>query len=189
MEIESRIDFDLVRACVENFPHGDWQQLLGSHLHVGTERDPRARKWAALNHVVKKGGNYVFLFPEANFSEERKIILDGPGGRKIPFHFSSKSHLPHSGLFVAYAGKAANLSQRFQWHFSLAARNTGAQVQYGLVKSGVCEDRQEAVDFMLANATIFYRELSGDENAANRDLLELSLCAKFAPPFNIKSER
>jgi hypothetical protein len=42
---------------------------------------------------------------------------------------------------------------------------------------------------MLGHAVIVYRELSGDVNVANRDLLELSLLAELAPPFNIKSER
>jgi hypothetical protein len=42
---------------------------------------------------------------------------------------------------------------------------------------------------MLEHAVIVYRELSGDVNVANRDILELSLVAGFAPPFNIKSER
>ncbi|MEK7469881.1 MAG: hypothetical protein AAB074_21140 [Planctomycetota bacterium] len=63
------------------------------------------------------------------------------------------------------------------------------QVRAGLVKSGFCVDRHLALDFMLQHAVIRYRELTGDEHAANRDLLELSLCARFAPPFNIKSER
>lgn len=171
------------------FPQGDWQRVQGSGLHTPTGRNPKARKWALLHHVHQKGGNYAFLFPKEYFAEEREITLDGPGQRKIPFCFSTQSHPPIDGLFVAYVGKAANLKQRFQWHFSLAAKNTGAQVQYGLVKAGICQDRQSAVDFMLKHASIVYRELTGDANAANRDLLELSLCARFAAPFNIKSER
>ncbi len=90
---------------------------------------------------------------------------------------------------MAYVGKAMNFTQRLQWHFSAANKSTAAQVQYGLIKAGVCADRQIAVDFMLKHATIAHRELSADEHTANRDLLELSLCANFGSPFNIKSER
>ena len=90
---------------------------------------------------------------------------------------------------MAYVGKATNLTQRLQWHFSAANKSTAARVQYGLIKAVICADRQIAVDFMLKHATIVYRELSADEHTGNRDLLELSLCAKFGSPFNIKSER
>jgi len=90
---------------------------------------------------------------------------------------------------VAYVGRAANLLQRFQWHFSLAQINTGAQVQYGLVKCGACQNRKEAVTFMLNHARIAFHFLHGDERAANRDIIELSLCSRFMSPFNIKSER
>ena len=46
-----------------------------------------------------------------------------------------------NGQLVAYVGRAANLLQQFRWHFSLAERNTGAQVQYGLVK---CDKNRSA---------------------------------------------
>ena len=42
---------------------------------------------------------------------------------------------------------------------------------------------------MLDHATIAFRILNGIEHAANRDIIEISLCAKFMSPFNIKSER
>ncbi|MFA6545459.1 MAG: hypothetical protein WCS99_13655 [Limisphaerales bacterium] len=189
MPLESRLDFEIVRTIADEFPLGSWQRINCSRLHTPTGLNPRAREWELLTHVHKKGGNYAFLFPAGHFAEEREILLDGPAQRKIPFRFSTQSHPAIEGLFVAYVGKAANLNQRFQWHFSLAEKNTGAQVQFGLVKSGICTDRQSAVDFMLKHATIVYRELSGDEHAANRDVVELSLCAKLASPFNIKSER
>ncbi len=186
---ECRIDFELVRTIAGEFPGGSWQRLDCASLHRPTELNSRAREWELLTHVHKKGGNYAFLFPEAHFAEERQILLDGPAQRKIPFCFSTQSHSVSDGLFVAYVGKAANLHQRFQGHFGLTKKSTVAQVQFGLVKSGICTDRQSAVDFMLKHATIVYRELSADEHTANRDLLELSLCANFGSPFNIKSER
>jgi hypothetical protein len=184
----ARIDADLVRTVLGEFPSGDWKTLRASSLRA-TGLPNLSRTWTGLSSIRSVGGNYVFLFPACHFEQEREISLDGPGSRKIPFRFSSRSHPPCDGLVVAYVGKAANLHQRFQWHFSLARRNTGAQVQYGLLKSGVCPSRSAAVEFMLLNAIIIYRTLPGDEHTANRDLLELSLCARFAPPFNIKSER
>jgi hypothetical protein len=90
---------------------------------------------------------------------------------------------------VVYVGKASNLHQRLQGHFGTGATSTLVQVQNGLVESETCQDRPSAISFMLEHAVIVYRELSGDANVANRDLLELSLVAAFAPPFNVKSER
>jgi hypothetical protein len=148
---------------------------------------PIARRLPGKVHKV--GGNYAFLFPEANFAELREITLHGPGGLKIPFSFSLRGHVSQEGLIVAYVGRASNLNQRLQWHFSGAKKNTAAQVQHGLVNSGICDSLESAIHFMLNHAVIAYRELPGVENTANRDLLELSLCAQFAPPFNIKSER
>lgn len=189
MTPEARIDLIKVRRLAEDFPNGDWQQIHCLRLHAPTLRNPSFRKWALLKDIRDQGGNYAFLFPTHFFESERQIHLDGPAQRKIPFFFSTVTHPPTEGLFVAYVGKASNLYQRFQWHFGLAKKSTVAQVQFGLVKSGVCRDRQHAVNFMLEHATIAFRVLSGDTQAANRDLLELSLCAKLAPPFNIKSER
>ena len=189
MNSAARIDFAMVSSVSAEFPKGSWKEMKGSSLHAPTPRDSRARAWGPLGPLRNIGGNYAFLFPAADFQEDQVIALDGPGGRKIPFIFSSSTQPTVDGLLVAYVGKAANLHQRFRWHFGLAKKNTGAQVQYGLVKAGACADRGLAVDRMLRHCVIVYRELSGDENAANRDLLELSLCARFAPPFNIKSER
>lgn len=61
-------------------------------------------------------------------------------------------------------------------------------MQYGLVKCGKCQDRPAAVTFMLDHASLAYCVLDGDENVANRDILEVALCALFRAPFNIKSE-
>lgn len=185
----TRIDRNLVNSWTSEFPGGSWQRVSGRDIHAPTSSRLNGRNWQAVEKVRKVGGNYVFLFPERFFSDEREIHLDGPSKRKIPFRFCVKTHSAQNGHVAVYVGKASNLSQRFQWHFSLSERNTGAQVQSGLVKCGICKDRPEAVDFMLQHAVIFYREVPGDGHAANRDLLELSLCARFAPPFNIKSER
>jgi hypothetical protein len=185
----ARVDFKLVRTITEEFPTSSWHTFRGKDIHAATPRSPNAKVWSNLKTIRDVGGNYAFLFPKEHFKREREISLDGPNQRKIPFRFCSDSHPGTDEYFVAYVGKAARLTQRFFWHFSGAESNTGGQVQYGLYKSGMCETRPDAVAFMLRHAVIAYRTLPGDENAANRDLLELSLCARFAPPFNIKSER
>ncbi len=183
MELQARIDLEIVRTSAGDFPDG-WQRLSCNLL-----QSPRSRSWKPLRHVRKKGGVYAFLFPEVHFAEDRQIQLDGPARRLIPFHFSTRNHPPVGGYFVAYVGKASNLLQRLQWHFNLAQSTTVAQVQFGLIKSGISRDRHEAVEFMLQHGQIVYREFSGDTHVANRDLIEMSIFAKFAPPFNIKSER
>ncbi len=185
----ARLDFALVNDLVEAFPGGKWKRLDGTRLQCAERANGSSRTWKELEHVKERGGNYAFLFPKVLFAQDREIQLDGPAGAKLPFRFTASDFETIDGLVVAYVGKAANLHQRFQWHFSAANINTGAQVQYGLVKSGVSPDREAAIRLMLEQAVIVYLELHGDENVANRDLLELKLCARFGPPFNIKAER
>ena len=47
----------------------------------------------------------------------------------------------------------------------------------------------EAVHWMLENAQMVLHDLNGPEQTANRDIVEVTLCARHMPPFNIKSER
>lgn len=185
------LDPRLVHQIVSSFPaSGDWKQVCCAELRVATISNSDARNWSPLTLAGSKGGVYAFLFPHKFFAAPRTIMLDGPGQRGIPFEFSAlPNQLADNDGFVAYVGRAANLLQRFHWHFSLAATNTGAQVQYGLVKCGACQNRKEAVSFMLDHARIAFHILHGDDHAANRDVIELSLCSRFMSPFNIKSER
>jgi len=182
---------ELIHRIVESFPFsGEWQRLRCADLRAPTTGKPDARNWSPLTATGSKGGVYAFLFPKCHFDQPRKIVLDGPGQSKIPFKFTAIANLLTTDeQVVVYVGRAANLLQRFQWHFSLAERNTGAQVQNGLVKCRLCPRRKQAVSFMLDHATIAFRILNGIEHAANRDIIEISLCAKFMSPFNIKSER
>jgi hypothetical protein len=67
-------------------------------------------------------------------------------------------------------------------------RKDGGQVKYGLKDCGVEPDIEMALRRLREQAKIVYLVLSGPDECANRDILELSLCARFGPPFNIKSE-
>lgn len=180
----ARLDQSLVRSIAAEFPKGKWRRITGLEIINANKKT-----WKSLKHLRKVGGNYAFLFPERFFSKEREILLHAPSRRQVPFRYCLKTIFASDEYVAAYVGKASNLAQRIQWHFSLAKRNTGAQVQYGLVNSKICRNRSAAVKFMLEHSIIYYRDLHGDGHVANRDLLELSLCARFAPPFNIKSER
>lgn len=88
-----------------------------------------------------------------------------------------------------YIGRTSNLSQRWRGHFTPGKRKDGGQVKYGLIDSEVEPDIHSALRALRENARIVYPVLPGPENCANRDVLEVSLIARFGPPFNIKSER
>jgi hypothetical protein len=49
--------------------------------------------------------------------------------------------------------------------------------------------QRRALAYLRENGRVVYHVLNGPENCANRDIVELTLCARFKPPFNIKSER
>jgi hypothetical protein len=175
----------LIEGILGGFPDNEGWCLIPANRLLGKRG---TCDWTPLRHLNGQGGVYAFLFPADLFANSHTITLDGPNGRLIPFSFAAKDVPPTSGRLVSYVGRAANLLQRFRWHFGLAKRNTGAQVQYGLVKCGKCQDRYAAVRFMLDNAPVAYCVLDGDGNVANRDIIEVALSARFRAPFNIKSE-
>jgi excinuclease UvrABC nuclease subunit len=93
------------------------------------------------------------------------------------------------GFGVVYVGRSTNLGQRWRGHFTRGERKDGGQVKFGIFDSGIQSDHDEALRVLREHARVVYTVLPGDEHCANRDILELSLCARLAPPFNIKSER
>jgi predicted GIY-YIG superfamily endonuclease len=93
------------------------------------------------------------------------------------------------GFGVVYVGRTTDLRRRWREHLTRGQRKDGGQVKYGLVDCGVRRDTDAALKALRKNARIVYTVLPGPENCANRDVLEMALCARFAPPFNIKSER
>jgi hypothetical protein len=92
-------------------------------------------------------------------------------------------------LAVVSVGRTTNLAQRFYGHLTPGKRKDGGQVKYGLMDSGVCPDEGTALSFLHEHGQIVYQILDGAEQTANRDIIELSLCARLRPPFNNKSER
>jgi hypothetical protein len=191
LNLPARLDPARVRKVADAFPTSlDWQRLLCTSLRrQGSRGDDPARDWSPLKHCNKKGGLYAFLFPSLLFKAPRRIKLDGPSRRKIEFEFHADENLIlPDGSFVAYVGRTSTLLVRLKLHFSLAKVNTGAQVQYGLVKCRIAKNRREAALFMLKHASIAYAILDGDAHVANRDIIEVALWSRYMTPFNIKSE-
>jgi hypothetical protein len=93
------------------------------------------------------------------------------------------------GYGVVYVGRTTALLERWRGHLSRGERKDGGQVKFGLVDCGLYNDTDTALRALRTHARILYVVLPGPANCANRDVLEMSLCARFAPPFNIKSER
>ncbi|MFC4314484.1 hypothetical protein ACFPN2_35790 [Steroidobacter flavus] len=185
----ARLNADLIQQVIQSFPcDGGWQELACSIL-----RPDRAakRSWTSVSAELSgQAGLYAFLFPRTQFSRTFTFELDGPAKRKIPFGFCVED-LPvvAKDYFVAYVGRSANLLQRLQWHFQSWEESTAAQVRKALIRCGYVRSVEEAVDFMIQHGKVVYRRMPGDENVANRDIIEVALWATYRCPFNIKSER
>jgi len=86
-------------------------------------------------------------------------------------------------LAVVYVGRTTNLKQRFCAHFRIGKRIASAQVKYGLMDCEIVSDKNDnkcqssAISFMRMHGRIAYFVLSGPEETANREIIELSpLC-------------
>jgi hypothetical protein len=109
---------------------------------------------------------------------------------KIPFEFTVAPVLGLDGWGVVYVGRTTNLQRRIKLHLSRGKPKDGGQVKFGLINCGLFEgDMDAALCAMREKSRVIYTSLPGRDNCANRDILEMSLCARLAPPFNIKSER
>jgi hypothetical protein len=111
--------------------------------------------------------------------------------KKIPFEFEPEA-ITEDGHGLFYVGKTKNLGQRWRGHLTIGARRHGGQVKHGLIDCGLYGGEQgegNALKFLRQHGRFVYCELPGEENCANRDILEISLCARYMPPFNIKAER
>jgi len=184
-----------IKEALDTFPEkGSWKIFECSRL-AGHRK--QKKKWKALGLQETEGGNYAFLLPERFFLVWRIIPLHGPQRnsrtQKIPFRFRPiPIHCGKLKWVVLYVGKTSKLKQRFQWHFSARDGNGGAQMLHNLSQcniKGIGKSRKRAVQFLLDHGVIVYRILSRPQQAANREMIEVNLWAKYSPPFNIKSER
>jgi hypothetical protein len=173
-----------VKRLADSFPNDGWQ-MISTRDFVS----PHGQlDWRSTRHLKCVGGVYAILLPTAWFSVPRILHLHGPKGTSIPFEFMVPD-FTGDGYGVAYVGRTTNLCQRWSGHLCNGERKDGGQVKFGLVDCGLHADETTALQILREHARIVYTVLDGPEQCANRDLLELSLCARFAPAFNIKSER
>ena len=96
--------------------------------------------------------------------------------------------LPIEGYIVAYVGRSSNLAHRLPLHFHATRNTSAAQVRKALEEC-LHLDAPAARDFMLQHAVVAYCPIPGDQNVANRDIIEVALWAEYTTLFNIKSER
>jgi hypothetical protein len=186
----ARLDLNLVHHLTAAFPGEGWRSLE-TRLFITDRGEQISSDWSHSSHLTTVGGVYAVLLPCAWFTPARTIPLHAPHThheRTIPFEFTLQP-LGDASDGVAYVGRTSNLAQRWRGHLSRGGRKDGGQVKFGLMDSGLHSDIDESLRSLRAHARIIYTVLSGPEHCANRDVLEMSLCARFAPPFNIKSER
>src|SRR5260221_2717460 len=185
------LNFPFVRSLVESFPRENWGTIQ-SNIFIADDSNGRFRSdWSSTKDLEGVGGVYTILLPTIWFSPRRTLYLHAPHnyeGNGIPFEFDL-SDCTGDGYGIVYVGRTTNLRQRWRGHLSKGERKDGGQVKYGMVDCGFSPDCDLALRDLRQHARIIYTALSGSENCVNRDILEISLCARFAPPFNIKSER
>jgi hypothetical protein len=167
-----------------------------------------------INDISEHAGVYCFTMPEFALPEERALILHGRTfGRKstraqlrVKYVYEARQFGDQNDL-VLYVGKASRLRARIKGHLSVNVRATTNQVLRGLIGGSHTSVSKAALGAALirmrtharvhffehfhSNESTDFRTLdkAGECLVAERDLLEIKLIAKFAPPFNIKAER
>lgn len=188
--MHARLHLEMVHRVADSFPGGDWRKIT-TGIFVADRGEQIHSNWQAGADMDGMGGVYAILLPAAWFSPPKTIPLHAPHrhkGKPIPFEFTVLP-VTDDGYGVVYVGRTSNLLQRWKGHLSRGERKDGGQVKFGLVDCSLYADPNAALRALRANARILYVVLPGPANCANRDILEMSLCARLAPPFNIKSER
>ncbi len=184
------LDLPTVRRLTDSFPGGGWK-IIHARTFFSERNGKTVSDWSSTKHLHYIGGVYAILLPTAWFTPPRTIHLHAPHRHKgvgIPFEFTL-TDCTGDGYGVVYVGKTGNLHWRWRGHLGHGQRKDGGQVKFGLVDCQVAPDLEFALEQLRENARIIYTVLDGPDQCANRDVLEMSLCARFAPPFNIKSER
>lgn len=186
----ARLDRPLVTALADAFPHGDgWHTFECRDVIVSNGGYLRAQ-WGALESLHGQAGVYAIVLPVGWFEPSRVIKLHAPHTHDSPIEFEfNVPPLPDLGVGVVYGGKTTDLKRRIRLHLSRGEEKDGGQVKFGLMNCDLHETQDEALRALREHGQVIYTILDGRDHAANRDVLEITLCAKFAPPFNIKSER
>jgi hypothetical protein len=183
----AKLDLPRVRQLVECFPSNPWRTIF-TRVFIADRDEQFFSDWRSVKQLKQIGGVYAILLPTTWFSSVRTLLLHAPRKCTISFEFTLQD-LTGDGYGVVYVGRTANLQQRWRGHLTKGKRKDGGQVKNGLKDCGCEPDEESALRALRAHARIIYTTLPGPENCANRDVLEMSLCARFGPPFNIKSER
>ena len=185
------LDLGLVRGLADSFPNSPWQ-TTSTRVFIVERNGGVSLSWRSAKHLKSAGGVYAVLLPTAWFSTPRVLGLHPPNGHHgvapIQFEFTVPDHTG-DGYGVVYIGRATKFCQRWGGHLTTGARKRGGQVKYGLMDCGLYRDEATALRALREHARIIYTALPGPGQCANRDILEMSLCARFGPAFNIKSER
>ena len=192
----------------------DLDAIVSSAGCVGSRWQCSALSATDVPGISSSAGVYCFVLPEAALPTERALILHGrtfgkkQARRQIQIRFDYQA-IQFAGReeLVVYVGKAANLRARIKGHLSTHVRATTNQVLRGLVggphtaiTSAALERARSVlqklgsvhlVEHFHPNELIDHRTAAeiGECLVAERDLLEIKLIAKYAPPFNIKAER
>jgi hypothetical protein len=186
----ARLDLELTQSLATTFPHGDRWQTINVRTFVKDRGDRMFSDWSSIASLDGVGGVYAVLLPILWFEQPLTLPLHAPHhhrGERILFEFTLPALA--DGYGVVYVGRTGNLRQRWQDHLSKGDRKNGGQVKFGLLDCAVHIDAMTALRALREHGRLIYTTLPGPENCANRDVLEMALCARFGPPFNIKSER
>lgn len=186
----SHIRNDVITKAVKTFPEKPWIRFSCRDLFQWRDRNGVRERDRRRVQVTPPdtGGVYAFLLPGRFFRKKTTLMLHASSRKRIPFVFSD-TDFPHIDDFiVVYVGKTGRpLRTRIQGHFTQGNQGL-AQVQNGLICCRLRTPHREAISLMREHADLAVYNLPGDDNAANRDVIETSLIAKYRSPFNIKAE-
>jgi GIY-YIG catalytic domain-containing protein len=186
----ARLDLLLTQRLADSFPSGDDWRAVHAHTFIADRGDRVFSDWSSATALKQVGGVYAVLLPVAWFDQPRTMPLHAPHTHSEAFiTFEFTLSVLADGYGVIYVGRTTDLQRRFKQHLSNGKRKDGGQVKFGLLDCAIHADSLDALRALREHGRFCYTELPGPENCANRDVLEMALCARFGPPFNIKSER
>jgi hypothetical protein len=190
MPVTAKLNPDLVHQLTNSFPNDSWQTLYTRDL-LKSRNGKESCNWRLIKHLEKVGGVYAILLPGVPFSTQGALHLNAPNGhgnKRIPFQ-STLPDLKGETYTVVHVGRTTNLRERWRTLLTRIKGEDGTQAIAALIYCKVAADTEAALRLLRKEAKIVYTILSGPEECANREFLELSLGCRFGTPFNIKPER